>query len=271
MNNKEKLKQLYFKDKKTFVINENLLDTNPLQNKDLIIEDYEINNRDKIDLFHYPFLNKCCDDINYQKKYNLIIYNITSCEKNKFTQFLFNFQDNQLNFLQSNYYDRSQLQDNLNLTGICVRGKIAFKNKEYLFIQCKQLNNSLNSIWATKYDIIFNKKIFHLNFNYEVVDFFLANNTIDNLFYNNKLTKQPVILYNLCDKQEKKIIVKFKKRYLTKYLLCYNLSNISLPLKNNELLVRYICFLNNKNEYLIKDKKYYILNLNNTQSSIYNM
>tara|TARA_Y100001970_G_C14114019_1_gene792525 strand:+ start:182 stop:982 length:801 start_codon:yes stop_codon:yes gene_type:complete len=261
---KEKLIELYKKRPIKIKLNEKYLNC-----------DNEIskihNEKIKIELFHYPFLNKCENYEIEKKNYKVIIYNIENICNNNIIHFLFDKYENNINFINiipetDNYLKLLEKKYNLKL--LLYRGIIKYNNEEYLFIQCKNSKNFLNNIWLTYYDIVINKKWFIFNVLDNVVNFFKNQLLIDKLYYNNKLSKQPIILYNYEINENYEFIRTYNNIYHKKYGELFKLINVKKEM-DNTILVRYICFLDmQNNNYEIDSNCYYIFNLNNIYSNV---
>lgn len=261
--NRDKLKKLY--NKKTIKINENYLNSE-------IIETKTIKNN-FIDLYHYPFLNKCKTLPENNKKYNVIVYTINEINDNKCVYFYLNLKNDIINFINV-LFDNEQkilnyISNEYNLNNLLIRGTLQYNYETILFIQSKNSQINLNK-WLTYYDIAVNKQFYNKHIENSVINFFRDNMLINKLYYNNKLSKQPLVLYSYESKDNYDYINKYKNLYYKRIVESYKLSDLkkhNTDLSQN-ILIRHICFLDRQDDIVIQNNIYYLLNLNNNISYI---
>jgi hypothetical protein len=184
------------------------------------------------------FISKLDYKINDLEYNNIFILPYKICTHNNYSFMSYYLDNNRFYLNDSKYlYDiNQQIKNTLrNLTEkFKYMGYLKSKKSIYLLVNI----NNTEIIGLTQYDIIIQKSLFDVNINNNVVEFFIKNSEIDNLYLNNKILSKPIVYYSGIDEKYTNYVKQYK-------------NTLYIPL-NNKNNVRNISFTNNKfNENLI--------------------
>ena len=183
-------------------------------------------------LLEHPFINSLtynCNNMNTK----LIIYRLNNYYKDSpyIEYFLNNYE---ITNNESDIYNYLRILPGRKI----IKGVVEFDNIIYTIIQVR--NNIDIDNWVTLWDIIINKQYYGTNINENIINFFIVNNKIDNLFMRDNLCSKPIVLYCNIDEKYKKYIEK-----TSKIQYCNNDNNSLIYLNKYKKYdnVRCVCFL----------------------------
>ena len=197
---------------------------NKLINNDDIYSDSDVDNNNDNDIQplcdissrHTNILNNILQH-QYIDKLSLDLKEITSCKCNKTRVIVYRINKYEKNDVVEFYLsdefitiDLSKQSDILmtiqtylnHLCGVSrLKGSKFYDNNQYIFVQMRDSYDNNN--WVTLWDIIVNKHYFGKQINQEIVQFFIQNSEIGNLFKGVSTIPciKPIILYTEIDKQ----------------------------------------------------------------------
>ena len=165
--------------------------------------------------YSHPFMNKLSINQRKEKTFILILYRLNFLNNKPFVEFYLN----DVCFQKVNYKNEDDLFEKINVNGKKnVMGTLNFQNRDFIFVQLKN-NKTQNENWVVLYDVIINKGKFCKKFDPFVIEFFLQNHKIADIYLENKLCIAPCVYYMNIDNSS---VLSFIKR--TNLLLYSNKS-----------------------------------------------
>jgi hypothetical protein len=207
-------------------------------------------------IIHHPYIENLNLDLNKRENTKLIIYRMNKINKDTFIEYYLNI----INCLD----DKNILLENLShIEGSKrIKGNTYLNGSKYTIVQIRD-NNKIDN-WVILWDILINKHYYGEKIDENIINFFINNYKIDDLYIKEKICKKPTVLYTVIDNKYKKYINKYNS-----IQYCQNERNVLIYLSEftEGDNVRNICFVEdieidndlvNKN-YIIerKDEKYW--------------
>lgn len=207
----------------------------------------------------------------------IMIYNINEQREIPFLLYLFEYDDidNNYNFININVNQNDKIDDiilfilkkiNINVK---YSGYSVYKNENYMFFEFSEKivkQNNTPYMWALMSEIINYKKIYNVEICNEIINLFLNNENIINIYNSNKtsICEIPSVGYSVIDKLEHDRDV----LYFNDYDYIFKISNNKEV--DKKIIGRYAIFLGiiklNKRE---KNEKY--KSIHNKYDSVYNI
>lgn len=236
------------------------------ENSDNLYTMYDINKRNNIvsneidDIIEHPYIKLLDSTIEPTcNKLNILLYRLNTYNEQNFLEFyLINGK-----FISLTYDSDKHIEDIhnalLNINGVKkMKGYTKHNNENISVVQCR--NNNTYSNWVTIWDILINNHYFGEKISEYVIDFFLVNSNIANLYRNEIILYKPLISYCNIDNKYHNYI---KKTNSIQY--CQNKQHSIIQLHDYEENdnVRNICFVedcdkldyNSNENYLLERKE----------------
>lgn len=206
-------------------------------------------------ILHHPYIENLNLQLDQGDNTKIIIYRMNKHDKNTFIEYYLNIFDS--------LDDKQTILENLKIIegNKRIKGNIYLDGNKYTLVQIR--DNKKKDNWAILWDIIINKHYYGEKIDKNIINFFINNYKIDDLFIKERICKKPSILYTVIEDKYKNYINKFNT-----IQYCQNEENILIYLSDftEGDNVRNICFVEdveidndllNKN-YMIerKDGKY---------------
>jgi len=223
-------------------------------------------------IIQHPFIDNLIgnyDELfknNINKKYNLINYRINTSYKIPFVEFYLDnintFQFIFINNLKNYICNKNSTKK--------IQGILNYKEENFIVIRNRyNKNNYEYKNWVTIYDIVKNKYYYEQNISTYIVDFFINNFKLSNLFMNNKLLLTPIILYTYIDEKYFNYINKHNSIMFCQNETC---SYVKLTTYDKNDNIRVICFIDDieysKNIIDLEKNDYILLNSYNHKNNI---
>ena len=222
-----------------------------MENLDIIYEKNKKNTNILNEILHHPYvdnLNTNLSDINNYTCINIIPYKLSSYNDNKYIEY----------YIDTNIHSLT-VDENVNVNEYCInmlnningrkiiKGYVINNNSLFVIVQIRNninINNNFNK-WIVLYDILINNHVYGERISENIIDFFIENNNLDNLFIDNNQLLKPLIFYTIVDDS--------KINYVNKYntiQYCQLDENILIHLSEytNNDNIRCMCFINDNSE-----------------------
>lgn len=250
-------------------IDDNIDDGNNIKFFDTIIQHPYIDNIN----IKYDDILKC----SVNKRYNVIIYRINNRHELPYVEFyldnIHSFQSILLGYINNIYDINYEINKQIHIKKSIkkIQGVIKYNGNDYLIIQNRyETNNNYEyTNWLTIYDIIVNKHFFGEYISKHIIDFFIHNFKLSNLFISDKLVSTPIILYTYVDGKYLNYVLNNNSVMFCQNETC---SYVKLRTYKKEDNVRIISFIDdinyNDNINSIENNNYIMINSYNSIDNI---
>ncbi len=228
--------------------------------------------------YSHPFINNLPMRDIKEKTFFLILYRLNFLNNIPFIEFYFK----DYCFQEIKIKNEMELFESIHVNGKkSIMGFLDFQEREFIFVQLKNNRKYDENNWVVLYDILINKGRFCKKFESFVIDFFLHNHKVSDIYLDKKLSIAPCVYYTriessfLCFLKKTNILTYYnKKPFIELYpyfdnsnicCLCFhedtlcNSTNSNLILKNALFNVN-----NNLSAVFIKEKNPYLIFKNQT-------